>query len=259
MHETPDKLVRPYGDSLNDGKVQLSFTLPVPLSAEGSEAARQAARQMGLEEPEICHARDLGGDFSFYILYARFTDAVDLTKLEITEIDAEALDFYQINSLLKKELGRKMVVVGACTGTDAHTVGLDAIMNMKGFAGEYGLERYPWIEAVNLGSQVPNEQLIEEGLKHNADVLMVSQIVTQKNIHIFNLTELIELLEAENLRDRFLVVIGGPRISHELALELGFDAGFGAGTLPVDVASFLAQTLVARPPAAETAAAEAET
>ena len=26
-----------------------------------------------------------------------------------------------------------MVIAGACTGTDAHTVGIDAIMNMKGF------------------------------------------------------------------------------------------------------------------------------
>ena len=29
-------------------------------------------------------------------------------------------------------------IVGACTGTDAHTVGIDAIMNMKGYAGHFG-------------------------------------------------------------------------------------------------------------------------
>ena len=39
-------------------------------------------------------------------------------------------------------LGRKLVVVGACIGTDAHTVGIDAILNIKGFAGEKGLEYY---------------------------------------------------------------------------------------------------------------------
>ena len=34
--------VKPYGDTLGDGKVQLSFTLPV----EWSEAADEAARQL---------------------------------------------------------------------------------------------------------------------------------------------------------------------------------------------------------------------
>ena len=53
----------------------------------------------------------------------------------------------------------------------------------------------------------------------------------------------IELLEAEELRDRFITIIGGPRIGHELALELGFDAGFGPGSLPPDVASFIVQRM----------------
>ncbi len=31
--------VKPYGDTMNDGKIQLSFTLPVPIGAEAEEAA----------------------------------------------------------------------------------------------------------------------------------------------------------------------------------------------------------------------------
>ena len=31
--------VKPYGDTMNDGKVQLSFTLPVPAGPEAVEAA----------------------------------------------------------------------------------------------------------------------------------------------------------------------------------------------------------------------------
>jgi beta-lysine 5,6-aminomutase beta subunit len=138
------------------------------------------------------------------------------------------------------------VVVGASTGTDAHTVGIDAIMNMKGYAGHYGIERYDMFEAYNLGSQVPNEEFIAKGLELHADALLVSQTVTQKDVHIKNMTELIELLEAEGLRDKMIVVCGGPRISHELAKELGFDAGFGAGTYADDVASFVAQEFVKR-------------
>ena len=63
---------------------------------------------------------------------------------------------------------------------------------------------------------------------------------------ILTLEKLIELLEAEGLRDKMIVVCGGPRISHELAKELGFDAGFGAGTYADDVASFVAQEFVKR-------------
>jgi beta-lysine 5,6-aminomutase beta subunit len=63
-------------------------------------------------------------------------------------------------------------------------------------------------------------------------------VVTQKNIHLDNLTRLSDILEAEGLRERVILVVGGPRISHELAKELGYDAGFGVNSYAEDVASF---------------------
>ena len=74
----------------------------------------------------------------------------------------------------------------------------------------------------------------------------MSQIVTQKNIHVQNLTKMIELLEAEGVRERFVLVVGGPRINNAFAKELGYDAGFGLRTTPVEVASFLAQEVARR-------------
>lgn len=70
--------------------------------------------------------------------------------------------------------------------------------------------------------------------------------MTQKDIHIKNLTELVELLEAEGLRDNVILACGGPRITHELAKELGYDAGFGMNTYADDVASFIAEEYVRR-------------
>jgi beta-lysine 5,6-aminomutase beta subunit len=119
-------------------------------------------------------------------------------------------------------------------------------MNMKGYAGHYGLERYDMIEAYNMGSQVPNEDFIKKALEVKADALLVSQTVTQKDVHVKNMTELIEMLDAENLRSKLIVVCGGPRISHELAKELGFDAGFGMNTYADDVASFIAEEVARR-------------
>ncbi|MFA6359136.1 MAG: hypothetical protein WCX14_00305, partial [Dysgonamonadaceae bacterium] len=76
--------------------------------------------------------------------------------------------------------------------------------------------------------------------------LLVSQTVTQKDVHISNMVEMVEMLEAEGLRETMLIACGGPRITHELAKELGYDAGFGMNTYADDVASFLAQEIYRR-------------
>ena len=230
--------LRAYGDRMNDGKVQLSFTLPVPRDEQGAEAALELARKMGLQDPSVAWSEALDKGFTFYIVYGACGHAVDYTAIRVQAVEQEVMDMDACDAFVKERFGRKVVVVGACTGTDAHTVGIDAIMNRKGFAGHYGLERYGMIEAHNLGAQVPNEQFAHKAVQLGADVLLVSQTVTQRDIHIENLTELIELLEAEGVRERFVVICGGARITHELAKELGYDAGFGPGKFAEDVATF---------------------
>ncbi len=245
--QKPDlSAVLPYGDTLGDGQIQMSFSLPVPTGERAREAARQVVRQMGMEKPQVYHMKDLGEGYTFFIVYARCRQPVDFESIEVATVDTDVMSFYEINDYIRDHIGREITVLGACTGDDAHSVGIDAIMNMKGYAGEYGLERYPMIEAVNLGMQVKNEDLLREAVQRGADALLVSQVVTQNDSHIRNLSELADMLEAEELRADLVVVCGGPRISHELALELGFDAGFGPGTTAPDVASFVAQEMVAR-------------
>lgn len=238
--------VKPYGDTMNDGKVQLSFTLPVPDGAKALEAAKQLAKKMGLENPMVVHHAPLDKNFTFFIIYGSLIHTVDYTSIQVQELEIKAMSMEETNEYIKKHIGRKVVVVGATTGTDAHTVGLDAIMNMKGYAGHYGLERYEMIEAYNLGSQVPNEEFVRKAIEVGADALLVSQTVTQKDAHIKNLTHLVELLEAEGIRDKVLLICGGPRITHELAKELGYDAGFGPGTFADHVATFIVTEMVKR-------------
>lgn len=233
----PSKLA-PYGDTMNDGKVQISFTLPVVDDENGMEAAKILAKKMGIAEPAVVFHNALDKEFTFYVVYGGVSHRVDYTKIHVERIEVKTMDMKEIDNYIKEHIKRKVVVIGASTGTDAHTVGIDAIMNMKGYAGHYGLERYEMIDAYNLGSQVPNEEFIKKAIELKADVLLVSQTVTQKNIHIANLTNLVELLEAEGLRDKIILACGGPRITHELAKELGYDAGFGPGKYADDVASF---------------------
>lgn len=238
--------VKPYGDILDDGGIELSFTLPVPAGPEAMEAARQLARKMGVEEPNVSYMHDLGVGYTFFVVFGKCVHSIDFTQIEVPRAEVSVMDFNTCNAFIRERIGRKVTVVGATTGTDAHTVGLDAIMNMKGYNGAYGLERYPELIAHNLGSQVPNERLVAKAIEVNADAILVSQVVTQRNVHIANLTQLVELVEAEGLREKVILICGGPRITHELAVELGYDAGFGPGTTAPDVASFIAQEMERR-------------
>lgn len=235
--------IRPYGDTLNDGKIQISFSLPIPCNTLGEEAAKQIAIQMGIHNPEVVHSTPLSENFSFYIVYGTIEHQLDLNTIKAVEVESKSMSKEEIEEFIKENFKEPIVFVGASTGTDAHTVGIDAIMNMKGYNGNYGLERYKGIKAYNLGGQVENEVLLEKALELHADVILISQTVTQKDVHIHNLTAFIELLEAENLRDRFIVIIGGPRIHHALAKELGYDAGFGPKKYAYDVAGFAVEAL----------------
>lgn len=238
--------IKPYGDTMNDGKTQLSFTLPVPCGAEAVEAAKQLMKMMGFDNPIVVYYKELTPGFTFFNCYGSCTHTVNYSNIYVPKVESSTMDMYETDQYIKENIGRKIVIVGASTGTDAHTVGIDAVMNMKGYAGHYGLERYEMIDAYNLGSQVPNEEFIAKGIELHADALLVSQTVTQKDVHIKNLTNLVELMEAEGLRDKMILVCGGARITHELAKELGYDAGFGMNTYADDVASFVVEEMVKR-------------
>ena len=238
--------VMPYGDMPNDGAMQLSFTLPIPAGEEARHAALIFAAKMELEEPEVVLMQEIDANFTYFILYGHSRQTVDYTSIRVPKPDYRLMEPAEINEYIRKNFGKKITVLGACIESDAHTVGIDAIMNMKGYDMHKGLESYPEINALNLGAQVACEELAARAWEENADVLLVSQVVTQRNAHVKNLTKLIELLEAEGLREKLIVVVGGPHITAEFAKELGFDAGFGPGTYPEEAASYLVQALLRR-------------
>jgi beta-lysine 5,6-aminomutase beta subunit len=238
--------IKPYGDTMNDGKVQLSFTLPVPYGNAAVEAAKQLMKKFGFENPQVVFYQQLTNGFTFLICYGTCPYSIDFTNIHIPRVESTTMDMHECDNFIREKIGRKIIVIGASTGTDAHTVGIDAIMNMKGYAGHYGLERYEMFDAINLGSQVENESFVAKAIEFKADALLVSQIVTQKDVHIQNLVNLVELLEAEGLRHKTILVCGGPRITHELAKELGYDAGFGINSYAGDVASYIAQQMSER-------------
>ncbi len=237
-------LIKPYGDTLNDGRMQLSFALPAPADEKGKEACKQLLIKMGFNEIEVCHFRDLGEGFTHFVAYANTNVSIDLSKISVKVVETGEMDMEETDKYIDEFFGRKLTIIGACIESDAHTVGIDAIMNMKGYNHRYGLERYKNFNAINMGAQVACEDLLKKAIDEKADVILVSQVVTQKNLHIKNLTRLIELAEAEGIRDKMLFICGGPRINHELAIELGYDAGFGSGSYSTHVASFVVKNIL---------------
>ena len=242
----PGRLVRPYGDRRDDGVVQLSFTLPLPAGERAREAAAELTKKMGMEDVHGAAMEPAADAFTLFVVYGRTSAAVDGGRIQAPEVVVRRRGFDELNEYALAEVGRRIVVLGACTGSDAHAVCIDAIMNMKGYAGDYGLERYPCFEATNLGSQVENAALARLCAERHADAVLVSQVVTQRDVHKDNARQLIDELERLGIRAAVTAILGGPRIDHRLALELGYDAGFGPGTRPSDVANYVVGEVLRR-------------
>jgi beta-lysine 5,6-aminomutase beta subunit len=239
------RLVRPYGDTTGDGMVQLSFTLPIPCDERAEGAAAQLAAKMGIDPALVVHAKPIGPQFTFFVVYGRVAHLVDLDAVEVVERDFPLLSPREVNLAVRTRLHRRLVVLGACIGTDAHTVGIDAILSVKGFAGEKGLEYYREIRVVNLGAQVAVPDLVARARLEGADAVLVSQVVTQRDVHLANTRELAGALdEARWPADRRpLLVVGGPRFDPAAAARIGADRVFGKGTTPREVASYLVHAL----------------
>ena len=246
------KKLKPYGDIMGDGTVQLAFTLPVEPSPEAREAAIMLVQKMGYDQIKVATMEKAADGFALFVIYGNLRHTVDFTQITVVKVEAQKRSRDEIDELIREKIGRKLIVLGACTGYDAHTVGIDAIMNMKGFAGDYGLERYQWLDARNLGAQVLNDDLLKTAVREKADVILVSKVVTQHGIHVRDLKDLMKRAEKLGLRDQIVFVAGGPRVTHPLALECGFDAGFGVGTKPSEVASYIVEEILKRRLAAET-------
>ena len=156
--------------------------------------------------------------FTFFVVYGAVTHLVDLDAVEVEERDYP---------LLSPDGGQRRRsspgctasswCVGACIGTDAHTVGIDAILNVKGFAGEKGLEYYREMDVANLGAQVTVPELVGRARAARADAVLVCQVVTQKDAHLRNTRELAAAFREAMGDDRPLLVVGGPRFDPAMA------------------------------------------
>ena len=83
-------------------------------------------------------------------------------------------------------------------------------------------------------------------MERRADAVLVSQVVTQRDVHRRTPGSSSTSWSGSASAAGWSLVLGGPRIDHRLAVELGYDAGFGAGTRPSDVANFIVGAVLRR-------------
>ncbi len=243
-HAKNSTKIRPYGDHWDDGKMQTSFTLPLPAGELAKEAARLYLESLGFVQVLVAHMEPMGSEHTMFVAYVHAEPYIDISKVKLYRPDFPVLPFEELKALVDSKLQpllrHRIVVVGAATGSDAHTVGIDAILSIKGVAGDKGLEYYPFFKVVNLRAQVSNEDLIEQTVKHRADAVLVSKFVTQQDQHLKDLKELAAMIgKDKRLPSHLVKIAGGPRMDHRIAKSVGFDAGFGPGTKPSEVANFI--------------------
>ena len=200
----------------------------------------------------VVHAKGMGPDFTFFIVYGRVSHLVDLSEVTVARAGVPAAVPGRGQPAGAHRAGPQAGRVGACIGTDAHTVGIDAILNVKGHAGEKGLEYYREMRVVNLGAQVDVADLVVRAQAERADAVLVSQVVTQREAHLAGARQLSAAFRAVYPEGGPLLVVGGPRYDPAMTADLGVDKIFGRGTTPGEVASYLVDVL-----APETAAAAA--
>ena len=157
------------------------------------------------------------------------------------------MDRVECGEWIGENVGRDIVVVGASIESDAHTVGIDAIIQMKGFHGHFGLERFKNVVAYNMGSQVPCETLIAKAKEVNADAILVSSLYGHGELDCRGLRE--KCSEA-GLKDILLYVGGnivvGKQPFNEVEArfkKMGFNRVFGPGTAPEETIKALKEDL----------------
>ena len=102
------------------------------------------------------------------------------------------------------------VVIGTVRG-DLHDIGKNLVAMMLKGAG---------FRVVDLGVDVPAEKFFEAAKEHNADIVGMSALLTTTMIYM---PEVIKALEAEGIRNRVKVIVGGAPVTQEWADQIGAD------------------------------------
>lgn len=222
--------IRPEVQWSLDGYLTLTMFIAEPEDV-AEAAALEIARRLGLEQPEVIHKHvmhpaegtlvELKGIVPFALSRAEVKVPPKPALLEADEIRSDIAD-------------QPMKVVAGTVGEDEHSVGMREIIDIK----HGGIEGFG-IKVTYLGTSVPVEKMVDAAIEEDADAILISTIISHADIHRKNMERLHQICVEKGVREKFILVAGGPQVTQELAYEAGLDGGFGKGTKGIHVASFL--------------------
>lgn len=218
--------LRPEAEWAGDGVVLVQFTIPAGEDI-AHEAALEMARQMGLEDPQVCNLQVLQpAEGCFVEVKGKIGFDVDPSKLTIPE-KIELLPEDEMREFVKEH---NVTVVAGTVGEDEHSVGLREILDIK----HGGIEKWG-VKYHYLGTSVPIEKMVDAAIETGADAILISTIISHNDIHRTMMRKLNDLATEKGIRDKTVLIAGGTQVSREMAAETGLDATFGRGSHGIDV------------------------
>ena len=216
----------PEAEWAGDGVVLVQFTIPAGEDI-AHEAALEMARQMGLEDPQVCNLQVLQpAEGCFVEVKGKIGFDVDPSKLTIPE-KIELLPEDEMREFVKEH---NVTVVAGTVGEDEHSVGLREILDIK----HGGIEKWG-VKYHYLGTSVPIEKMVDAAIETGADAILISTIISHNDIHRTMMRKLNDLATEKGIRDKTVLIAGGTQVSREMAAETGLDATFGRGSHGIDV------------------------
>lgn len=218
--------LRPEAEWAGDGVVLVQFTIPAGEDIAHEEAL-EMARQMGLEDPQVCNLQVLQpAEGCFVEVKGKVGFDVDPSKLTIPE-KIELLPEDEMREFVKEH---NVTVVAGTVGEDEHSVGLREILDIK----HGGIEKWG-VKYHYLGTSVPIEKMVDAAIETGADAILISTIISHNDIHRTMMRKLNDLATEKGIRDKTVLIAGGTQVSREMAAETGLDATFGRGSHGIDV------------------------
>jgi len=112
---------------------------------------------------------------------------------------------------------KQKVIIGVIEG-DTHDIGKNLVKIMLETSG---------FDVVDLGRDISPQEFVNKAKEVNAEIIAMSTLMTTTMVGI---AKVVELLEQDNIREKFKVIVGGGPISQAFADRIGANGYAGNAT-----------------------------
>jgi corrinoid protein of di/trimethylamine methyltransferase len=120
------------------------------------------------------------------------------------------LDVLKPHLKANSEGEKHSIVIGVIEG-DTHDIGKNLVRIMLETSG---------FQVIDLGRDIPPQIFVDKAKEANAKIIALSTLMTTT---MAGMGEVVKILERENIRDQFKVIVGGGPISQSFADKIGAD------------------------------------